>query len=160
MAWFVKRGQIQRCQLRREKKPSCTVFYLSCRCLVEKRTPELGAFISPPPSYAHLSSTSPLLPHLLCLPLSASCSLSPNILSPHLIACVSFFPHLFSLFYLSPFFSPAHWVILLPLSFFGFPLFASLLSPPLNLWLLWLLSSQTGLLCDLSSQGIFWVKWM
>lgn len=150
MAWFVKRGQIQRCQLRREKNPSCTVFICCADAWQRKGLQSLG----PPCPYPH---SAPLF-----LPPPRPC-LSFCIYLPPTPYCMCLSPSSFLLFSLSPLDShpsslqPTGW----PSSHCHLPIPCLCLpsyvpespvpgSPPLNFWLLWPSSFWTGLVHDLS----------
>lgn len=100
MAWFVKRGQIQRCQLRREKSPA--VLYLSAVQMLSGRKDSRTWGLHSAPTFRP--------PHLPCLSFFIYLPLS-HILSPRLTAGIS----LLSLF-CSSLFSFSSWLSPLPSS--------------------------------------------
>lgn len=147
MAWFVKRGQIQRCQLRREKSPA--VLYLSAVQMLRGEKDSRAWSLHSAPNFRP--------PHLPCLSFCIYLPLA-HVLSPRLTAgisllslfCSSLSFLCFLLTLTSPFLPPAGWPsfhCLLPVLSVCLPYYIP--ESPLpgfpapNLWLSWPLSFWT-----------------
>ena len=154
--------------IKKRKKPCCPVFIYCADAWWRKGLQSGGLFARHYPASTFL--LSPLPCRTFFIPLS-SASLFSFILCPHIVLHFSLpFSFLLSpafslLSQLSPFPLLVHWMVHLSLL-----LFCSLIPslclphyipesllpgpPPLNLWLLWPSSFQTGLLHDLSSLDV------